>query len=70
MRDTDTTMAIVTAALSTTKSNAAIAKEFGIDASTISRIRNNKPSKYFLPFILKYNESLTTIENTSSDGSE
>ena len=69
-RDADTTMNIVIASLSTTRSNADIAKEFSIDASTVSKIRNGKPSKYFLSFILKYNESLTTIENTSSDGSE
>ena len=47
-RDNETTMALVIAALSTTKSNVSIAKEFGVDASTISKIRNNKPSKYFL----------------------
>lgn len=63
--------AIVVKALHTSDSNAAIACEFGIDAATVSRIRSgNNPQQYFLPFILKHSKPLTTIESTSSEGSE
>ncbi len=70
-RDTSVVEAIVIKALHTSDSNAAIAREFSIDAATVSRIRSgNNPQQYFLPFILKYSKPLTTIENTSMEESE
>lgn len=70
-RDSATIEAIVVKALHTSDSNAEIAREFGIDAATVSRIRSgNNPQQYFLPFILKHSKPLTTIESTSLEGSE
>lgn len=60
---------IVDTAFTTTRSNKSIGEEFNVDASTISRIRNNdkRVQKYFLPYMekhLKRGNSQTTIEST------
>lgn len=67
-KDTKVLENIVDMAFTTTRSNADIGREFNLDASTISRIRNNstRVQNYFLPYMEKYlkqRQSLTTIEN-------
>jgi hypothetical protein len=46
---------IVRQAFETEKSNAQIGRDFNIDASVVSRIRNNnKPTEYYIPYMKKY----------------
>ena len=54
-KNIETIKEIVRQAFETTKSNTEIGREFNIDASTISRIRNNnKPTAYYKPYMKKY----------------
>lgn len=56
-RDDTITEQVVKEALTTERSNADIGREFSVHPSAISRIRSgNKPSKYYLPYILKYKD--------------
>lgn len=68
----DEAEALVKAVFTTNASNSELAKKFAVDPSIVSRIRSNdkRVQSYFKPFILKYKQPLTTIENTPLGGSE